>query len=162
MKKIILVRHAKSSWEKPFLRDHDRPLAERGIKAAPEMGKRLKSRNIEPDLILSSTAERAKSTAQLISKELQQSDALVRLDKNLYHASPPTLLSIIRKLPESLETVLLVGHNPGLNDLANQWGASLENLPTAAVYAVKANSTWTDFNADKVEFWFYDFPKNKA
>lgn len=161
MKKIILIRHAKSAWDQPSLADHDRPLANRGLLAAPKMGQRLSEKGIKPDRIISSTAERAKSTAQLVAKELNTPEETIWLDRDLYHASAHTMISILKKLPESIQTVLLVGHNPGMNELVYLLGGKIENLPTAGVFAVKSSDQWKEFDPRRVDFWFFDFPKNQ-
>ncbi|MFC3415536.1 SixA phosphatase family protein [Algoriphagus hitonicola] len=161
MKKIILIRHAKSAWDQPSLADHDRPLAERGLLAAPKMGKRLSKMGINPDRIISSTAERAKSTAQLIAKELKSPKNTIWLERDLYHASAQTMISILKSLPESIQTVILVGHNPGMNDFVDRLGGKIGNLPTAGIFAVKSSAQWKDFDLKQVDFWFFDFPKNR-
>ncbi|WP_297335483.1 histidine phosphatase family protein [Algoriphagus sp.] len=161
MKKIILIRHAKSAWNQPSLVDHDRPLAPRGLNAAPEMGKRLAKKGIHPDRIITSTAERARSTAQFIAAELNATENSIWLVKELYHATAQTLISTLKNLPESVQTVILVGHNPGMNELVYHLGGRIENLPTAGVFAVKSTAQWKDFNPKQVDFWFLDFPKNR-
>mgnify|MGYP002795369038 CR=1 FL=1 len=95
MKKIILVRHAKSAWDNPLLNDHDRPLAPRGLRDDPKMAKRLSKGGIEPDLILCSTAKRAVQTAEIFAREMGYKQPEIELKKNCYHASENTLLKYI-------------------------------------------------------------------
>lgn len=162
MKKIILIRHAKSSWDSPWLNDHDRPLAERGLDDAPKMAKRLKKRGIQPDLILSSTALRAVETAKIIAKELGYSKDKIVLESGLFHASPHSILKYIRMQKDSINSVLVFGHNPGLNDLITFLGGDLENLPTAGQFGFKVKSEhWADLKPETAEVWFFDYPKKK-
>lgn len=162
MKKIILIRHAKSSWDNPWLNDHDRPLAERGLDDAPKMAKRLKKRGIQPDLMISSTALRALDTAKIIAKELGYSKDKIVQESSLFHASPHSILKIIRMQKDSHNTLLVFGHNPGLNDLITFLGGDIENLPTAGQYGFKVNSEhWAELKPETVETWFVDFPKKK-
>jgi phosphohistidine phosphatase len=163
MKKIILIRHAKSSWDNPWLADHDRPLAERGIMDAPRMAKKLKKRGITPDLILSSTALRAAETAKITAKELGYPEADISWEKNLFHASPSTILKYIHMQKDSKSTLLVFGHNPGFNELIDFLGGELENLPTCGQFGFKLKSEkWADLKPETAEFWFFDFPKKKS
>lgn len=163
MKKIILVRHAKSSWDSPLLNDHDRPLADRGIADAPKMAKRLKKRGIVPDLLLSSTALRAAETAKITAKILDYPLRDISYEKGLFHASPHQILKIIRMQKDSANTLLVFGHNPGFNDLIIYLGGDLDNLPTSGQFGFKLNSEhWADLSADTTEVWFFDYPKKKS
>lgn len=162
MKKIILVRHAKSSWDDPFLNDHDRPLADRGIADAPKMAKRLKKKGIVPDLILSSTALRAAETAKITAKILGRSEDDISWEKGLFHAAPNQILKIIRMQKDSVNTLLVFGHNPGFNDLITYLGGDLDNLPTSGQFGFKLKSEhWAELSPETAEVWFFDFPKNK-
>ncbi|MBT8396717.1 MAG: histidine phosphatase family protein [Gemmatimonadetes bacterium] len=117
LKTVLLLRHAKSSWDQPGLPDPLRPLAPRGQKAAPRIGAYMARSRILPDLVYCSTARRARATWDLVSGKLEhQTDVEVRED--LYHASPGSLIELIKELPDSIGTVLLVGHNPTFEDLA--------------------------------------------
>jgi phosphohistidine phosphatase len=163
MKKIILIRHAKSSWDNPWLADHDRPLAERGLQDAPKMAKKLKKRGVIPDLILSSTALRATETAKITAQELGYLEENICWEKNLFHASPSTILKYIHLQKDSQNTLLVFGHNPGFNDLIHYLGGEIENLPTSGQYGFKLKSEkWADFKPENAEFWFLDFPKKKS
>lgn len=162
MKKIILVRHAKSAWDNPLLNDHDRPLADRGIADAPKMAKRLKKRGVLPDLMLSSTALRADETAKITAKALDYPLEKIIWEKGLFHASPHQILKIIRMQSDSKNTILIFGHNPGFNDLIAYLGGDLDNLPTSGQFGFKLNSAhWAELSPENVEVWFFDFPKNK-
>lgn len=160
MKKIILVRHAKSAWDNPWLADHDRPLAARGIADAPKMAKRLKKREITPDLILSSTALRAAETARITAKIINYPLKDIVWEKGLFHATPHQILKIIRMQSDSANTILVFGHNPGFNDLIIYLGGDLANLPTSGQFGFKLNSAhWADLKPETVQVWFFDFPK---
>jgi phosphohistidine phosphatase len=163
MKKLVLIRHAKSDWNNPWLEDHDRPLAERGLKDAPTMAKRLKKRNLNPEIILSSTALRAVETAKITSKELNFPEEEICFEKNLYHASAGTILKYIHHQKDSKNTLLIFGHNPGLNELISFLGGKIENLPTSGQFGfILKSDRWNDLKPENVEVWFEDFPKKKG
>lgn len=113
--------------------DHSRPLNDRGRRDAPEMGRRLKQRDIRPDLILSSTAVRARTTAQIIVAALDVLPASLVLEDRLYAASVETLLAVIQALDDSLDCVVLVGHNPEMTGLARHFADDIDHMPTCAV-----------------------------
>lgn len=160
MKKLLLIRHAKSSWGNPYLSDHARPLATRGLRDAPVMGLRLKDKSICPDLVISSDAARAKETAFLISKVLNYPKQKVVLTRELYHASADDMLLVMRQVDREIDTLFLFGHNPGMNDLMWKLNGTLDNLPTTGIFAVKAAiADWKDFDERNVAFWFEDYPK---
>lgn len=117
MKTLLMLRHAKSSWEEPQLSDHQRPLAPRGKKAAPRIGSYMSANGLLPDLVLCSPARRAVDTWTLVSEQLQTMPE-VKLLEDLYHTGPGTILSLLHELPDSISTVLLVGHNPTFEELA--------------------------------------------
>lgn len=163
MKKIILIRHAKSAWDNPWLTDHDRPLAERGLRDAPIMAKRLKKRKIHPEIILCSTALRAVDTAKIIAQELEFPGSEIHLEKDLYHASPNKILKYIHLQKDAKDTILVVGHNPGLNELIEYLGGKLDNLPTSGQFGFLVKSDrWSDFGPKTAEVWFVDYPKKKS
>lgn len=162
MKKLILIRHAKSSWDKPWQNDHDRPLADRGLRDAQKMAKRLKKRGIHPDIILSSTALRAIQTAQITAQELSYPEEKIECEKNLFHASPNMILKCIHQQKDSHDTLFLIGHNPGMNELINELGIDLDNLPTCGHIGFKLDAkSWSELNRKTVQFWFIDYPKKK-
>ncbi|MGD2120638.1 MAG: histidine phosphatase family protein [Gemmatimonadota bacterium] len=114
---MLLLRHAKSSWEEPQLPDHLRPLAPRGKKAAPRIGSYMADEGLEPELVLCSPARRAVDTWSLVSEQFTNAPP-VEILEDLYHNSPGTLLALIRELPDAVDSVLLVGHNPTFEELA--------------------------------------------
>src|SRR5690554_5567331 len=117
MKKLLIYRHAKSAWDDPFLSDHERPLAERGLRDAPQMAQRLKRKSIIPDGMLSSDAERAKVTALITADALNFPKEKIMFTERLYHASARTMLSQIQQTQDDIGTLFVFGHNPGLTDL---------------------------------------------
>ncbi len=142
MKTVTLFRHAKSGdKDNPAIADIDRPLSGRGLKAAPKMGAALRDRHLRPDLILCSPSERTRQTLTLASVEAWDKQPAVRFEKRLYEASWQTLLKVLKELPDDVGHVMIVGHNPGLQDLAVALAAPdsrelsqiREKLPTAAV-----------------------------
>jgi phosphohistidine phosphatase len=132
MKTLLLLRHAKSSWKDTELRDFDRPLNQRGLKAAPLIGKFMRKRKIIPDLIISSPAVRARTTAALVVENgLLQTE--LRYDERIYEADVETLLKVITQIDETAGTVVIVGHNPGLQELLKALTGEEHEFPTAAL-----------------------------
>jgi len=115
---LSILRHAKSSWDVTELDDFDRPLAKRGAKAAPEIGAKLASEKLVPDLVLCSTAIRTRATLALVIPELPAPPAEIKYEDELYLAPPSVLLDRLRRVTGSVAHILLVGHNPGLHGLA--------------------------------------------
>ncbi|MEX2380592.1 MAG: histidine phosphatase family protein, partial [Vicingaceae bacterium] len=117
-KKLYIIRHAKSAWNSPTLKDFDRPLNDRGLNDAPSMGRRLSERKILPDLIIASEANRAQTTARLIAKELNYPESDIQFTKDIYHASIKKMIQIINQIDNQYNTVFLFGHNPTFTELA--------------------------------------------
>jgi phosphohistidine phosphatase len=136
MKNLLLLRHAKSDWDDPSLRDFDRPLAARGERDAPKIGKALRKRGPAPDLIMSSPAARAKQTIEAVAKAARF-ELEIKFNQAIYDASSPELLQLIRSLPDDSSCVLLVGHNPGFEDLVGRLSGSHERMPTAALACIQ-------------------------
>jgi len=132
MKTLLLLRHAKSSWDDPTLQDFDRPLNKRGIEAAPLVGKFMRKRKVRPDLVLSSPAKRAAQTVGLVL-ESARLECKTRYDRRLYAASAPTLRDVLSETEESADEVLLVGHNPGMEELLQDLTGELAKMPTGAL-----------------------------
>lgn len=118
MKTLYLLRHAKSDWGNPNLPDHDRPLNERGIKASKRIGELFEKQRIRPDLVLCSPARRTRQTLNLIAEETGR-DYDIRFEKGLYETSADQILAIIQRLPDNAKSVLIIGHNPGLEMLTH-------------------------------------------
>jgi phosphohistidine phosphatase len=165
MKRLLLVRHAKSSWADPGQRDIDRPLNERGRRNAPEMGKRLRERALVPDLIVSSPARRALATAQLLADAFGMTRGGIEIEDALYEASTATWLETIGALPAAVGTALMVGHNPELTELANLLcrEARIENLPTCGVLCLEYGArSWRSIGGQEPVDWNLDWPKRSG
>jgi len=137
MKTLFLVRHAKSDKGDPTLPDRDRPLADRGLHEAPKMGKRLAKRDAKPDLLVSSPALRALTTAQLIADEIGYARKNIVVDDRLYASSADGLLAVIRALDKKLDRVMLCGHNPEFTELAHRLSSRIVDMPTCALAAFR-------------------------
>lgn len=135
MKTLLLMRHAKSSWDDEGLSDHERPLNKRGRRDAPRMGQLLRQQNLTPDLLIASTARRAADTAAAVGDASGYAGD-VRLEPSLYATGPEAYLSVLRTLPDEASTVLVIGHNPGMETLLEELTGAAEHLPTAAVAQV--------------------------
>jgi phosphohistidine phosphatase len=162
LKTLILVRHAKSSWDDPTLPDFDRPLNDRGKKDAPKMAKRLADKKINIDAFISSPAKRAKKTAELFIKEFDRDENEIILFPSLYHADVNDFYEAISVVDDKFKSIAVFSHNPGITSFANKLveKAQLDNMPTSSVFAVKADiKNWSDFKDAKKEFWFFDYPK---
>ena len=132
MKTLFVLRHAKSSWNEPDISDFDRPLNERGVAAAPFMGKLMAARQLSPDVILSSPANRARTTSELL-KAAAGLEVPIKFDDRIYEASPQSLLGVIAEIEVLNASAMLVGHNPGIEGLIRILTGRIEPMPTAAL-----------------------------
>lgn len=132
MKTLLILRHAKSSWKDSSLADHDRPLNKRGKQDAPRMGKFLRKQDLTPDKIISSTAKRARKTATAVAKASRY-EGKVELTKAFYHAGPEAYLTVLRNLSDDYQWVMVVGHNPGMEELVASLTGRMETMSTAAI-----------------------------
>lgn len=162
MKHLTLIRHAKSSWSNPSQRDFDRPLNQRGLRDAPMMGKRLAKAGTRFDLMLSSPAQRALTTCQLLAKEIEYPLKKISQDVAIYDASASTLLALINELDNSHGHVALVGHNPGISVLGHQFSESVDSdLSTCSVVQLAfATDSWNQLDPSSAQLLLLDFPKN--
>jgi len=150
MKSVLLLRHAKSSWKHPELADHDRPLNKRGKRDAPLMGRLLKKKGLVPDNIISSTAIRARSTAKAVAKASGYKGEII-LNHSLYAAGPDAYLSVMRDLSDEYARVLIIGHNPGLEELLEMLTREIRVMPTCSLAHVKLHvDKWLD-NDNKIK-----------
>lgn len=157
MKTLLLMRHAKSSWKDKKLPDEQRPLTKRGRRDAPRMGQLLVDRELTPQRILSSSALRARQTAELVA-ESAGFNGEVDYYPQLYMAEPPEYLAVLRGLPDELERVMIIGHNPGLETLLQVLSNRIESLPTAVLaHLVLPIDSWASLdgetNGELVEIW---------
>jgi len=153
MKTVTLFRHAKSGEkDNPRIDDFDRPLSDRGLKAAPKMGAAMRERHLRPNLIFCSPSVRTRQTLTLASAEAWDNPPEVRFDKKLYEASAQILLKVLKDVAEDVDHVMIVGHNPGLQDLAVMLAVTRrerqqlkDKLPTAAVVTLEFDEDlWKD------------------
>jgi phosphohistidine phosphatase len=147
MKTLLILRHAKSSRDEPDLADHERPLNERGKQAAKEAGRFLRDKELTPDLIVSSTAVRARKTAQKAAKQCEYPRA-IELEEQLYLGNAQTHYGVVRKTEAGCKRLLIVGHNPGISDFLNRLTSGDEELPTAGLAVVQLPiKDWKDLTA---------------
>ena len=163
MKTLLLIRHAKSSWDNIALSDFERPLNGRGKKDAPAMAKRMKDRKIEIDFFLSSPAKRAKKTAQHFIDVYNAKEKDLVLIPSLYEASSKDFFDAVESINDKNDVVALFSHNPGITDFVNSLTEKyIDNMPTCGVFAVKIKTkNWKDFKNAEKEFLFFDYPKNE-
>jgi len=163
MKTLIAVRHAKSSWDEPWLSDHDRPLNKRGERNAPEMGWRLADRKIFPEILVSSTAVRALETARLMAKEISFSPEKIIQERKLFHSAPREIIAVVRHLPANFHSAMIFLHNPGITDFVNRiCDISLDNIPTAGMAAIQFEAwRWDEVDFGNGKLLFYDYPKKE-
>ncbi|HEX2608301.1 MAG TPA: histidine phosphatase family protein [Flavisolibacter sp.] len=164
MKTLILVRHAKSSWNDPGVSDIDRPLNDRGKKDAPEMAERLKAKGISIDLLVSSPAKRARKTAKLFAEVLDMDKDAIQIIDDLYLATPAAFQQAVSGLKNTCHTVALFSHNPGITEFANTLTTTrIDDMPTCSLLAVEAAvESWEEFESASRRFIFFDYPKNPS
>jgi phosphohistidine phosphatase len=144
MKTLLLLRHAKSDWSDGSLPDHDRPLNRRGRETAPQMGRLIASLGLTPDRILTSTAVRARDTAELVARSAGY-EGEIEHRPDLYHASPHDCLAALGNLPDEIDSAMIVAHNPGLEELVSGLAGNYERYPTAALAQVELDiAAWKD------------------
>jgi len=162
MKTILVIRHAKSSWDTATLGDFDRPLNERGKKDAPAMAKRLLENKVAPELFVASPAKRAKKTAEIFVKEFGKSENEIVFFSELYHAPAYTFYDIISGFDDKYNSVAIFSHNPGITEFVNSLTTvQLDNMPTCGIFAVTSLiDNWNEFSSSQKEFWFFDYPKS--
>lgn len=161
MKTLFVLRHAKSSWDNPDWSDFERPLNSRGLDAARFIGELIYERNLQPQIIVSSPAKRAKQTAVLV-KEIAEVSKPVKFDERIYEASPLTLFNLIREFDEKWESVLIVGHNPGFENLVRMLTGEAVSMPTAALAKINlVIEKWSELETDANELEFLIRPKEE-
>jgi phosphohistidine phosphatase len=160
VKTLLLMRHAKSSWDDDGVSDHDRPLNTRGERSAPHMAELLLEAKLEPELILSSTALRARTTAFAVAERFGWQPE-VRLRRGLYMAEPGRILAEIAGVPREVGCLLVVGHNPGMEDLVSDLGLMRQAMPTAAIARFHCQlETWGELGAKRGELAHVYRPKD--
>ncbi len=159
-RRLYLMRHAKSSWDDPGLTDHDRPLAARGRDAAERLGNHLRREQITPSLVLCSSARRTRETLDCL-----RVDAPVEIEDGLYDASADELLARLRGVEDDVESVLLIGHNPAIQDLAATLAAAPNTLaerkyPTGGLAGLAFTGSWSRLQPGAAELLFFVIPRD--
>ena len=165
MKTILLMRHAKSSWKSEDVEDIDRPLNKRGKKDAPYMGELLAKKKKTPELILSSSAKRARQTAKAVAKECKY-DGDIQYFDSLYLAEPQAYIDALQQVPDELGRVMIVGHNPGMESLLQQLSGRVETLSTGAIAFIDLPvKKWKDLGKEVegslMAVWYPESSKKK-
>ena len=158
-RQLFLLRHAKSSWDEPSLADHDRPLAPRGRKAAKRIGAHVRREQIRVALVLCSSARRARETLDLVAPPGE-----VRIERELYGATAAELLERLRRVPDDVDAVMLIGHEPAVRDLAVGLVADGSELtdrkfPTAALATLTFTGPWSTLAPDHAELAAFVRPR---
>lgn len=164
MKTLHLIRHAKSGWTDSNMSDHDRPLDKRGLDDAPMMAKRLQTRGIRLDGIVTSSALRAVTTAQLFANSFGLDSASLHVDQRLYHANPDEILEVLQQLDDMWTAVMCVGHHPGMPELADLCcDDRIGHMPTCAIVTIEIDADrWQDIRLASKRLIDFDFPKNSS
>jgi phosphohistidine phosphatase len=160
-KTLILIRHGKSD-QGSGVKDFDRPLNHRGNKNALEMAERIVKKNLIPQLLVSSPALRAITTAKHFAEVLDLPSAAIEQDLSIYEANTTALFNVLNKLDNSFDIIALFGHNPGLTDFANYLcDADIYNIPTSGLVVIKFQiENWNEVSQHTGSMLSFDFPKN--
>ena len=163
LRSLTLIRHAKSSWDHPELRDFDRPLNPRGLQNAPMMGKRLAAMDYRADTIISSPARRAIMTAENIAAEIGFDPGRIVQNSLVYGASPGALTEVITGISDRFRHAVLVGHNPGITHLCNSLCTSrIDSLPTCGIARIEFDvQNWEEVPGQEGRLVKFDYPKKK-
>ena len=161
MKTLYLLRHAKSSWDNPDLKDFERPLADRGISDLPVMAERFKARNGNVGCIISSPAVRTKATAKMFAKQIGFPSDEISSNPELYFAGSNMFLKAASLLDDGCEAAMLVGHNPAITDFVNEMaGGDIDNIPTCGlVQLCLPIDAWSEIEFSSAELVDFDYPK---
>jgi phosphohistidine phosphatase len=162
VKRLLLIRHAKSDWGNPSVRDLDRPLNKRGHAAAPEMAQRMVKQNIYPELIVSSPALRAFTTAKYFAKAWEMDANNIQTYKTIYEACIKNLLNVVNHFDNRYHTIALFGHNPGLTDFANYLSdVNIYNMPTCSIVMLEFPfEDWDLVSSSTAKVLLFDYPKS--
>jgi phosphohistidine phosphatase len=168
VRKLFLLRHAKSSWDDPRLADHDRPLAPRGKRAAKVIAEHLRDEGTAPEVVLCSSSQRTRATLERIAPALGD-DVAVEIERELYAAPASTLLRRLQAVGDDVESVMLIGHNPGIEQLALTLAGDGEklaevrrNYPTAALATLEFEGHWSELEPGAARLADFVKPKQLA
>lgn len=161
MRTLYFCRHAKSSWADPGQDDFDRPLNERGLRDAPNMARLFKDRGDPVDMIVSSPANRAITTARAFARELRIGDDHFVQEPLLYHANVPIIASVVTRLPNDASRVMFFGHNPGFSEVVEHFSNdSAGDMPTCGIVRIDfVVDAWTELTRDLGTLVWFDYPK---
>lgn len=160
MKTLYLLRHAKSSWDDASLKDFDRPLNNRGQKTAPKMGAFMRKQKIKPDIVISSPAVRASQTTELL-REAAGLTAALRFEAEIYEATSQRLLTIVQGIDDQMNSAILVGHNPGFEELLAALTGESKRMPTAALACIELDvPRWSEVAAGSGKLSWLMRPKD--
>ena len=161
MKNLYLTRHAKSSWGNPGLADIDRPLNSRGKKAAPSMGKLIMDKGEKPELLISSPANRAFSTAKEFAKEMGCAETNIIVNRAIYGAGAQQLLNLVQDVDDLYNSIMLFGHNPTFTSFCNMLsGENILNIVTCGVVRIDFEfSSWKNIDFNSGRMIYYEYPK---
>ncbi|NOX67180.1 MAG: histidine phosphatase family protein [Chlorobi bacterium] len=164
MKTLYIIRHAKSSWDERGVSDHDRKLNARGLRDAPKMGEVLANKGYHPDIIYSSSANRAFTTAKIIADKIDYPVDKIIVTKEIYDATTNDLVNLINRFDDKYESAMLFGHNPGFTVLANLLADKyIDNMPTCAVAVIELNvESWKNVASDCGRLIAFEYPKKYA
>lgn len=162
MKRIHIIRHAKSDWAKEELKDFDRPLNDRGKRNAPMMAKRLLSREARPDFVVCSPARRTRETCQYFLMEFPLAETKITYEESIYEASLSALLNAIEKIPSTSNEAFFIGHNYGVSQLVEYLTEEQVAMPTCAIASIDLYiDDWNQITANCGKLIHYDYPKNE-
>ena len=161
-KTLLLIRHAKSSWNDDSVNDFERTLNDRGKRDAPVMAKRLLDKGVDIDTFVSSPARRARKTASIFAERYGIEENNIIFKTELYAAPQSVFSEVISTLDQSASHIAIFSHNPGITEFANSLTQTrIDDMPTCSIFAIKFNlRDWSDFQDAKKEFWFFDYPKS--
>jgi len=161
MKQVLIIRHAKSSWNNAFSGDFERPLNDRGHRDAPHMAEKMIAKGVSIQAFLSSTANRALTTATYFAEAYGKTKNDILLFPQLYHAPELVFYKVIKTIPPEINTAAVFSHNPGITEFVNGLTETqIDNMPTCGIFAIQIESDrWEDFSTAKKHFWFFDYPK---
>ncbi len=165
MKTLYLLRHAKSSWDNPGLSDKQRPLANRGLRNAPEMGKRFAARGESLDRVISSPAKRASTTAGLFCEACGYPQDRIEIDDDLYFLGSGSIEEVILNQDDAVDALMLVFHNPDITYFTNSIDdlVRIDNVPTAGLVKFSCDiARWRDWSRASASFDYFDYPRNKS
>ena len=160
MKKLYIIRHGKSSWDFPHLKDIDRPLKKRGIKDAHLMGKLFKNKHIQPELIVSSPAVRAHEAAKIIAGEIGYPETKIAENDRLYFSGVSGILDVVKRTADDVNSLFIFGHNPDFTSLANCFSENyIDNVPTCGTVCVNFEiESWKEVTSSNGSVEFFEFP----